>query len=154
MRHHASNQTLKETSWLLYNFVWPAGIRASAIYCHGHWPRILCCSETPWSIKKVKEGCWGWPSFQQLVMAALDTGWGCSWGWQKTKEPWRAGPWVGSATTVYSTQTLWPSRYCPGQFKFYGYSTCTYILKLKCLFNVLNFSSLFCKLKLASPRGA
>ena len=45
--HHAFNQRLKETSLLLYNFEWPVGTRAAAAVCHGHWPRIVCHSETP-----------------------------------------------------------------------------------------------------------
>ena len=47
--HYAFNQRLKETSWLLYNFVWPVGTRAVAAVCHGHWPRIVCHSEIQWT---------------------------------------------------------------------------------------------------------
>ena len=51
--HHAFNQRLKETSWLLYNFEWPVGTRAAAAIRHGHWPRKVCHSETPWTTSKV-----------------------------------------------------------------------------------------------------
>ena len=40
---------LKETSWLLYNFVWPAGTMAQAAVVQGHWQGMVCHSETPWT---------------------------------------------------------------------------------------------------------
>ena len=93
----------------------------------------------------MNEGGWGCP-----LPAASEgcTGhWlGLQFGLAAPKEPWRAWPWVGTATTPSSTPTLQSSRYCPGQFKFYKYSICTYILLLKCLFLYWTYPNFFASL--------
>ena len=100
--------------------------RAAAAVCHGHWPGTVCYSETPWTIKKVKEGGWSWAFLQAAAEAAMDTG----WGWRTQEEPGWAGLWEGTATTPSSVLTIGSSRYCPGHLQVYAHFIYTYILKL------------------------